>query len=314
MIAQNNTVDLQSVFLLLFGWGGKMGINCFVLITGYFMCRSQITAKKFLKLIGERYFYAIVIFVVFVATGYAQFSGKELLKVLFPFFTVQSNFMACYLLFYLFIPFLNKLIEVMSEKEHLLLIGLCLFIYTILPSFAFAAVSFNYVTWFIVLYFVASYLRIYEKVWFGNTKLWGGLTVISLLVSWTSVIVLEFFEKWTGHTGYAYFFVADSNKILAFVTAVCAFMFFKNVKIPQSCIINRIATSTLGVLLIHANSDAMRNWLWKDVLKNVTYYNSPFLVLHALGAVGGIYLICTVIDQLRIRLIEVPLFKRLEKR
>ena len=89
---------------------------------------------------------------------------------------------------------------------------------------------------------------------------------------------------------------------------------FKNVKIPQSRIINRIATSTLGVLLIHANSDAMRNWLWKDVLKNVTYYNSPFLVLHALGAVGGIYLICTVIDQLRIRLIEVPLFKRLEKR
>lgn len=127
--------------------------------------------------------------------------------------------------------------------------------------------------------------------------------------------MLEFFEKWTGHTGICILFCGSSLiRFWHLIQQVCAFMFFKNVKIPQSRIINRIATSTLGVLLIHANSDAMRNWLWKDVLKNVTYYNSPFLVLHALGAVGGIYLICTVIDQLRIRLIEVPLFKRLEKR
>ena len=62
-----------------------------------------------------------------------------------------------------------------------MLVGLCLFIYTVLPSFAFAQVSFNYVTWFIVLYFVASYLRICEKNWFCNTKLWGMLTVLTLI-------------------------------------------------------------------------------------------------------------------------------------
>ena len=35
-----------STFLIFFGWAGKMGINCFVLITGYFMCTSQITLRK----------------------------------------------------------------------------------------------------------------------------------------------------------------------------------------------------------------------------------------------------------------------------
>ena len=41
----------MSLFLYIFGAWGKTGINCFVLITGYFMCRSNISAKKFVKLL-----------------------------------------------------------------------------------------------------------------------------------------------------------------------------------------------------------------------------------------------------------------------
>lgn len=50
-----NIWSLPSQFLLLFGTFGKIGINCFVLITGYFMCKSQITAKKFVKFIFIRH-------------------------------------------------------------------------------------------------------------------------------------------------------------------------------------------------------------------------------------------------------------------
>ena len=32
-------LSFPSIFLLLFGAWGKTGINCFVLITGYFMCK-----------------------------------------------------------------------------------------------------------------------------------------------------------------------------------------------------------------------------------------------------------------------------------
>ena len=49
-IISNNEFDLNNLFFLLFGMWGKTGINCFVLITGYFMCTSQITIRKFLKL------------------------------------------------------------------------------------------------------------------------------------------------------------------------------------------------------------------------------------------------------------------------
>ena len=104
----------------------------------------------------------------------------------------------------------------------------------------------------------------------------------------------------------SFYFVSDSNKILAVLTAFSGFMFFKNIKIRYNKLINTVAASTFGVLQIHANSDAMRRWLWQDLLNNVEMYDSEWLVLHAFGSVIGVFVICTAIDYLRIRLIEVP--------
>lgn len=47
----SNLLSINSIFLLLFGAWGKIGINCFVMITGYFMCKSNITLKKIYKTI-----------------------------------------------------------------------------------------------------------------------------------------------------------------------------------------------------------------------------------------------------------------------
>ena len=55
----------SSLFLLLFGAWGKTGINCFIFITGYFMCKSQITVKKFLKFLLEVELYKILFYVIF---------------------------------------------------------------------------------------------------------------------------------------------------------------------------------------------------------------------------------------------------------
>lgn len=41
------------IFLQLFGFAGKIGINCFVFITGYFMIKSQFKFQKLLKLYLE---------------------------------------------------------------------------------------------------------------------------------------------------------------------------------------------------------------------------------------------------------------------
>lgn len=60
-----NPLSWRSLFLLLLGAWGKTGINCFVMITGYFMCKSHITAKKFAKLVGEWLFYRYLLHAIF---------------------------------------------------------------------------------------------------------------------------------------------------------------------------------------------------------------------------------------------------------
>lgn len=37
VINESNHLEENDIFLLLFGWGGKTGINCFILVTGYYM-------------------------------------------------------------------------------------------------------------------------------------------------------------------------------------------------------------------------------------------------------------------------------------
>ncbi len=313
MVPAAGKLTANDIFILLFGWGGKTGINCFVLITGFFMCTSKITVRKYVRLLAERYFYYIIFFLIFVISGYMAFSFKMFANVLFPFFTVADGFTSCFLLFYLFIPFLNKLIEAMSKKEHLRLLILLLGIYTILPSLLKAHVWFNYITWFGVIYLTASYIRLYPKKWFSDTRRCGFLLLISLLLSWASIVIIAVLGRKFGLNAEYYFFVSDSNKILAVLTSVCAFLFFKNVSVRQSRFINKVAESTFGVLLIHGNSSIMCQWLWKDTLNNARFYNSPWLAVHAVCSVIGVYVACTIIDRIRIVMIERPVSRRIFK-
>jgi surface polysaccharide O-acyltransferase-like enzyme len=306
-------LTVRSIFLFLYGAWGKVGINCFVLITGYFMCKSKITAHKFFKLLFEIWFYKIAIYFIFLAIRYENFSLIEFVKVLSPVGSVDICFTRCYILFYLFIPFLNILVQNMTEKQHIALLVLLTFIYVILGTIPKITVTFNYVTWFIVLYFIAAYLRTYPKKIFDSTKFWGWMSLLCFVVSCASIVVMMIIDQKFNTSGHAFYFVIDCNKILAVVDSICWFMFFKNIKIKNSKIINTIAASTFGVLLIHSGSDTMRQWLWKDLLNNVGMFDSNLLYVHAIVSVLVIFIVCVVIDYLRILLIEKPFLKWWDK-
>ena len=114
---------------------------------------------------------------------------------------------------------------------------------------------------------------------------------------------------------YCYHFVDDSNKIFAVLVAISSFIWIKNVNIKQSKIINVIGGSTFGVLLIHANSNAMRKWLWCDVVDCIGHATLPMgkLLLFSLVVVISVFVVCNLVDQLRIIILEKPFFKWYDK-
>lgn len=253
-----NPLSVKSIFLLILGLWGKTGINCFVFITGYFMCKSDITVKKFLKLLLEVYFYKIGIYLVFLVTKYEPFSVKTLMQAAIPFTSITSNFTGCFLVFYMFIPFINVLVRNINEKQHLILVGILFFIYVMAGSIPKFNITFNYVTWFSIIYIFASYIRMYPKQIYENTVFWLLMTVLAIILAIASIL----FFLYVGLKVNRFlpdFWLSDCNKLFAVVVAFSSFMLFKNLKI-QYCnsLINLLGGSTFGVLLIHANSDTMR--------------------------------------------------------
>ena len=301
----SSPTSTHSLFLVLFGAWGKIGINCFVMITGYFMCRSKITAKKFVKLIGEWFFYHYLIHFIFVVAGYEVLSLKRCIEIIVPITQIAQNFTGCFVVFWLFIPFFNMLIANMTERQHIYLLILTAFTYIFFGTAH--RVTMNYVSWFMVLYLISSYIRIYPKKWMNSKAICGVILFFSIVFSAASVVVCAK----TGHS--AFMFVTDSNTFLAVMVGVFAFLYFKNIKISYNKFINTIGASTFGVLLIHAHSDAMRQWLWKDILDTVGHYNDKCMPFYAIGCVICIFIVCILIDIIRINLIEKPFFQWWDK-
>lgn len=297
-------LSAKSLFIYWLGMWGKTGINCFVLITGYFMCTSSITVRKFLKLLLEVYFYRIVIYTVFCVAGYSGITVGDLATVLLPTRNIGDNFTGCFLFFYLCIPFLNILVHNLNKKQHAMLIVLLLTIYTLFGTLPGIRVTMNYVSWFCVLYVIASYIRIYslplKKLHIG----WGGLTLLMVGISLVSVMATLYVNEVFHKSISPYRWVSDSNAFLALATGVCSFMYFRGLKIRYNSFINTVGACTFGVLLIHANSDVMRQWLWKDLLDNVGYYSSDFIFLHAILSVSIVFAVCAAIDYVRIKTVE----------
>lgn len=132
------------------------------------------------------------------------------------------------------------------------------------------------------------------------------------MVSSISIVLALWISAKTGKHVSQYRLVSDSNALMAVATAVTSFMFFKNLKIPYNKYINTIGASTFGVLLIHANSDTMRRWLWRDVVDCVGHYADELYWLRPIIAVLLIFTICIVIDYIRIKTVEKWFFNKFD--
>lgn len=307
-VMEQNYTSPISVFYYIFGMWGKTGINCFVMITGYFMCQSKITLRKFLKLYFEVIFYGLVILGIFVVIGKADFSLGQIVFALLPFCNVVSdNFVNAFMVWWLTIPFLNILIRNMTRHQHLLLILFCVVIFSLYDKIPITEIAVNPICWFSTIYFIASYIRFYPESIYksDSSKVWGLLSIVMVLFTMACVPLIQQFYVMVGKANVPYGLVSDYNAPLALVVAVTTFMFFKNLKIKNSSFINTVGATTFGVLLIHTNG-YVRNWLWGTAVGCVNHYDYSCFWLYAPMAVILIFVGCSVIDYIRIRFIERP--------
>lgn len=300
------------IFLQLFGMFGKTVINCFTLITGYFMVTSTISVKKFVRIYLEVKFYSIIFYLIFLVTGHENFSLKGCIQtVLNVVYESGLLYTGTYIVFFLFLPFLNILARHMKKRQYEYLLVLSIGYFTIVSTFL-KHETFDFLGWMMVVYLIGAYIRLYPREIFQSKTKAGTLLFVSILLMAASVLAVDYIGSSYGFTD-AYYMCSNSNKFLALTCSISAFLFFKNIRVKQSRMINVTASSTFGILLIHANSDTMRRFLWQDVFENVSFYHSVWLFVHAVAVVGIVYVVCFILDQCRMNFIEKPVMSKLEQ-
>ena len=304
----SNTITLPECWYNLIIMGGKIGVDIFVLISGYFLINSKVSVfnlKRVLKFWGQVLFYSIAILIVFGCLGYATLNLKEIIKSFLPISLSSWWFASTYFVLYILHPFLNKLLKNLDKKMYQSLLVILILGWSILPTFTTFSYQSSSLTWFITLYAVAGYAKLYG---FNNSftaKHYFIFWLVFTVLTYSSSVVFAFlgtkYEVFFNHMTYFY----GMERISVLLISLTLFLAFTKLSIKYNKFINIIASATFGVYLIH-DSNIIRPFLWITVFKNAQYQNSLMLIPYSLGVVALVYLLCTLIDLLRQQIFEKP--------
>lgn len=335
--APNAPVD--SAFLISHAgewWIGQLGNEIFILLSGYFVCTSRFSWKKVFRLwlqifsisaiIGLVAYFSKIPVITFsqqANADYEQFGFfsvakparlVDLIHSFLPCYFGTNWFAAAYLVFYLFVPFLNLFLKHLPKKEHFHLIILMVVLGTVIRMFPFEGFfQTNNLYLFILGYFVASYIRLYNPPILNHTKVNLGIALFCILVlfaGWGTLIRARFmhipFVK-NHYIQVAGYFGAGLTRPPILICAVAILSLFKNLHIPHNRFINTVASTTFGVYLIHENL-LINKWWWHAVCKLDDFVSSKWLLPYMLLCAVVTFAICSALELVRKNCIEKPIF------
>ena len=279
-----------------------VAVNCFVLISGYFLIESQFSFKKVFNLWMQVSFYSIFVFLLAIYLGVINFNYVYLLRSLFP---ITSNiywFISAYFILYVFSPYLNKLISGFSKTQFKYCLFGLIFLFSIIPSINIYAAQFkiNYgysFVWFIVLYLTGAYIKLYYKDTCKNNNqkyLYGYILVAIFMV------IIRSFLAYNDNTLYPKYLGAYNN-VLVFVESTLLFLYFKNLKIVNKklmILITKVSPLVFGVYLLH-EVPYMRKYIWNDLFHPSVYVNDNFLYCYMIVCVGSIFCAGILVEWIR---------------
>lgn len=253
-----------------------VAVDCFVLITGYFMCKSKFNHKKIIKLWITVFTYSFGIYFLLCILPFTstEFSIKKAITYALPFSYRQYWFVTSYLTLYIISPFINKFLSNSTKAEHKTVLAVLLGLFVIIPTLFGDKLDTNngYSTcWFIVLYLTSAYIRLY-----GLPKLHYGVFYLSLsLVAFLSTMLSEIADN--PIVTFLFGYMLNYNSVVIYLAAVSLFMFFLNRNISGdntvSKIIVKVSSLSFGVYLLHEQQEIIPI-IWNKLVRLCDYQDN----------------------------------------
>jgi hypothetical protein len=271
---------------------GELGVNCFVLISGYFYDKTRFKTDKFISLIVQVWFY--VILGITIASLFFNQQFIYLLKVWsFPVVRERYWFATSFLLLYLFQPFIFIFVEQLDSRQVNRFVILILTIWCIIPSLLGnieGRLFYNRFIWMILIYIIGAFLSRNSSTLQITKIRWIFLSTFLFLATF-----IVSFTKWNinGIPGNYWW---PPNSLVQVILSVSLFAIFLKIDIKNNVIINYISSCTFGIYLLH--DGVLQSILWNDVFRTYEFGNNGKVILRILVSSLIIFFFGIIADSL----------------
>ena len=271
-----------------------MAVNVFVIRSGYFGIKLK--WEKLFRFDFRTCFYTWIGLLTGIAFGIHQLDIIKDITLLFPVITKTYWYVTAYLALCILSPYINLFLKAVDRSllRSLLITGF--FLFYVLATFCFMinggqlVIDAGYgIVNFVYLYCLGYYLRNYYE---DNKSAGFYLTiyVVSCLLIYLVNISMSLLM------GFFFNSMVNYNTVFVLAAAVSCFLMFKNLSIPQKRWIEKLASKTLAVYVIHENP-VLSGYLFCDLL-HVNAYTGIHLFAIILILPVLVYLVAAAIDLL----------------
>ena len=283
----------------ILGYMAEVGVNVFVLITGYFTIKAKPLREVADKAVGltlRTWCFSLLLFGVALVFGVAKADGESIVHALAPVHSNSYWFITAYLAMLLVSPFVVRLTSGLERRQYTILLAILTVLNVAQGEVGFGRIFGGSMTlvWFIYLFILGGYIRRFDpwQRWLRHPlatylALCGGMSVVSVaLQCWQAAHVPEHIIT----------IRSLANNSLTLLTSVCLFVYFKRLQIGKAGrVASAISPYIFGIYLLHDNY-FLRQWEWEQLLPSgiiSLWWCVPYL----LGLTVAIFAVGLLIDR-----------------
>ncbi len=275
-----------------------VAVNLYMLLSGYLLCESGFKVSNLLLLVARVWLYSVIVGFIGIALGTPTETVDTyyLLRLLFPISMGTYWFMTAYIFFYLLVPVLGIAAKAMNKDQlKIVMIGLIVF-HAVIKSVVPATLSVDAggmdAIWYIVLYFVAVYIRKYAKV-SKFAFIW--YLIATLLIFGEAFSLRQVFLK-TGSLSYILTISYAYNHVFVLASSVFLFKAFLKLKMSEKPgkMFAFLGKYSLGVYLLHENLSL--RYAWEKLFGTDKITSAMQLVLMAIIAGIMVFVAGVIVD------------------
>lgn len=236
-----NQFILQTVVL------GNLGVNLFILITGYYNYQARFDVKRLLRIWFQTFFYSVSLFLIFSIFKSLVINKFDYLKVIFPVTFKEYWFVSAYFVLYIMSPFINAFLNALDRIKYRYFIIVAVLIWYFIPTIAFGSDMFgNELSQFLLLYSIGQYMRKYRDNIMLKKKNSRNILTISWGLLILSTFIIDLLSKRFPSLAYQANYFYSGSSILILAIAISLFAITISSKPFYNRYINKIASCTFG--------------------------------------------------------------------